>query len=94
MADHSCTQSVRFDNMEDSLAKAHGKLDQITDILIANARTEERLKTLEAFKDGAEPRIKAVEDFIAHNAWVIRLGERVVWAAILVALAFFKLKGG
>lgn len=85
MADHSCNQGERFDAID-------SKLDQIISIQIENARTEERLKQLEAFKDGAEPRIKSVEDFIARNAWLIRLGERAVWAAILVVLALFKLK--
>ena len=94
MGEHACTQGTRFDNVERSLGQANDKLDQITEILVANARTDERLKTLEAFKEGADPRIKSTEDFIARNAWVIRLGERLVWGAVLAALAVYKLKGG
>ena len=84
-SEHSCTQSARFDIVDQ-------KLDQITQILVDNARTEERLKHLEAFKEGADPRIKYVEDYIARNAWVIRMGERLVWLAILAVIAMYKLK--
>lgn len=91
MADHSCTQGARFDNMEDSLAKAHGKLDQITDILVSNARTEEQLKVLKERVEGHEARIKSTEDFISRNAWMLKWGERLAWGAILAGLALSKL---
>ena len=94
MSEHVCVQGPRFDAVEKSLTTAHDKLDQITAILVENARTDERLKTLEAFKDGAEPRIKATEDFIARNAWVIRMGERLVWIVIIAALALTKFSHG
>lgn len=91
MADHSCTQGARFDNMEDSLAKAHGKLDQITDILVSNARTEEQLKVLKERVEGHEARIKSTEDFISRNAWILKWGERLAWGAILAGMALSKL---
>lgn len=86
-ADHVCNQGGRFDAIDQ-------KLDQITQILVDNARTEERLKHLEAFKDRADPRIKSVEDYIARNAWVIRMGERLVWVAVLAVIAMYKMKVG
>lgn len=54
VAAHLCSQSDRFDRLDE-------KLDKITDLLVSNARIEQRTTEIEANVNDHEARIRSME---------------------------------
>lgn len=93
MADHSCTQGPRFDVLEGSVAQVHEKLDKITDLLVANARTDEKLTALSGIVAQHTVDLKACTEFMNKNTrmtdWM-DLGFKALIILGLVAFGFIK----
>lgn len=89
MVAHNCTQEGRFDTVELALTEIKDSLKKLTELLVANVRTEEQLKSVSKVVDELkgqvkeqETRLRQAEDTLSTNKWI----ERFIWLLVTAAI--------
>lgn len=85
--DHVCSESGRFERLENSLEGINESLSKLTTLLISSATTGLRLEKLETISQDIELRVRNLEKIANRNVWI----ERLAWVIIVGAVAsYFK----
>lgn len=85
--EHACSESGRFERLENSLEGINESLSKLTSLLISSATTGVRLEKLEIIAPDIELRVRSLEKTANRNVWI----ERLAWAIVVgVVVSYFK----
>ena len=91
----------RFERVEKILDKLGDKIDELTKVVTAMARIEERMVTLfkrmdryDTAQDGLDERLTEVEKVSTKRGAIYHIIEKGFWLAVGGAVAYFAKMGG